>query len=467
MSLSILSIVSLIPQHDNEGRKRGECALNKLRETYGTAFRATVNAGKKMFSTPHRLAAILSAEGVLFTLIITLCNNNNQLFASRLGASSYQLGMISSLPPIVGMICLIPFAIVTDRLKNKRIMVIIAAMLLGIMYFLVGTVPLISHNPVTALIVLLVMVNFPMSLYGSSWQSFFSDVALPLDRNEIFAHRTKMNTAVGIVFPLIIGMILTIASGPLKIFVHQIYYYLALPLAFGQLLLLRKIHVEPKSNPNPFRFSGLVRTAISTFRSRTFLGFLGVALLVYASWQMDWSIYFIAQFKYLELSEVQMSLVAVLSALTQFLTMGLWTRISATKGIRFVFIIGIAGFAFCSLVMLTSLLLPLRAGVGFYYLFHCIGSSTYSAFQFSILLCLLEVIPSVNKTLAIAIYSTVILVSNVIMPMTGVHFYNLFGENRQAMVFSIAAVAFLRILATTAAIIRYRIYKGKTIDSEA
>ena len=83
------------------------------------------------------------------------------------------------------------------------------------------------------------------------------------------------------------------------------------------------------------------------------------------------------------------------------------------------------------------------------------------------MLCLLEVIPSVNKTLAIAIYSTVILVSNVIMPMTGVHFYNLFGENRQAMVFSIAAVAILRILATTAAIIRYRIYKGKTIDSEA
>ena len=51
--------------------------------------------------------------------------------------------------------------------------------------------------------------------------------------------------------------------------------------------------------------------------------------------------------------------------------------------------------------------------------------------------------------------------------MTGVHFYNLFGEKRQAMVFSIAAVAILRILATTAAIIRYRIYKGKTIDSEA
>ena len=427
----------------------------------GNALRATFSAGRRIFTTDHRLAAILAGEGVLFTLIITLTNNNNHLFASRLGATSYELGLISSLPPIVGMVCLIPFAIITDRMKNKRSMVIASALLLGVLYFLVGLSPLVPENPVAALIILLIMINFPMSLYNSSWQSFFSDVALPADRNLIYAHRTKMNTAVGIFFPLIIGLILTAATGTHKITVHQIYYFLALPLALGQVLLLRRISFEPHPKAGRLRFSELGRTAFSTFRSRAFLGFLGVALLVYIGWQMDWSIYFLAQFRYLELNEVQLSLVAVLSALTQFLMLGVWTRISATRGVRFVFVIGAGGFAFCSLTILFAMMMPLTIGIWFYYVFHCIGASAYSAFQLSLLLCLLEVIPNVNKTLSIAIYSSIILISNAVMPFAGVHIYNLLGENKQALMITIGIVAAIRIVATIAALIRYIRYKKR------
>ncbi len=437
--------------------------MGSSKKPIGEAFQRTLKAGRKLFTTEKRLAGILAGEGVLFTLIITLCNNNNQLYASRLGATSYQLGLISSLPPLVGMLCLIPFAIITDRMKNKRSMVIAAALLLGAIYFAVGGVPFVPGNSVVILIVFLVAINFPMSLYGSSWQSFFSDITLPEDRNVIYAHRTRMNTAVGIVFPLIIGLILTAASGGEKIVVHQIYYFLALPLSIGQAFLLRKIPIDPKPKADRFRIRELIQTASSTFRSRPFLGFLGVALLAYIGWQMDWSIYFLAQFRYLMLSEAQMSLVAVLSSVTQFLMMGLWLRVSSRKGVRFVFIIGIGGFAFCSLIMLFSLLLPLSFGVPFYYVFHCIGASAFSAFQLSLFLCLLEVIPNVNKTLSIAIYSTVILVSNAIMPLTGVHIYNLLGEDKNAMIITIGIVAVIRIVATGAAAFRWHRKKGEKI----
>jgi len=430
----------------------------------GSAFRKTVETGKKWFRAEKRLAVILAGEGVLFTLIITLCNNNNHLYASRLGATSYQLGLISSLPPLVGMFCLIPFALITDRMKNKRSMVIAAALLLGALYFAVGWVPVFSARSVVVLIVLLVAVNFPMSLYGSSWQSFFSDVALPSDRSEIYAHRTRMNTAVGIVFPLIIGLILTAVSGRGKILVHQIYYFLALPLAVGQAFLLRKIPTAPRSSTDRFRMRELFRIASTTFRSLPFLGFLGVAFLTYIGWQMDWSIYFLAQFRYLKLSEAEMSLVAVLSAVTQFLMMGLWTRVSARKGVRFVFIIGVGGFAFCSLIMLISLILPLTFGVPFYYIFNSVGASAFSAFQLSLLLCLLEVIPNINKTLSIAIYSTVILVSNAVMPLAGVHVYNLLGEDQHAMVLTIGVVLAIRVVATCAAVIRYNAHKRDPDD---
>jgi MFS family permease len=164
------------------------------------------------------------------------------------------------------------------------------------------------------------------------------------------------------------------------------------------------------------------------------------------------------------LSEAEMSLVAVLSAVTQFLMLGLWTRVSSRKGVRFLFIIGVGGFAFCSLIMFVSLILPLSLGVPFYYVFHCIGASAYSAFQLSLLLCLLEVIPNVNKTLSIAIYSTIILVSNAIMPFTGVHVYNLFGEDKNAMIITIGIVAVIRILATIAASFRWHVHKSEQAE---
>ncbi|NLW88359.1 MAG: MFS transporter [Clostridiaceae bacterium] len=426
-----------------------------------SVIKAVVVAGKKVFSTDHRLASILAGEGVLFTLILTLCNNNNNLFATRLGASSYQLGLIASLPPLAGLICLIPFAIITDRMRNKKSMVMMSVLLLGMLYFVIGWIPSIFGQPVPVVIALLIAVNLPLSLYGSSWQSFFSDVARPELRNEIFAHRTKMNTVVGILSPMVFGMILTAATGYYKITVHQIFYLTALPLALGQVLLLTKVEIVPNPSAGKFLFRELTRTAKSLFSSSAFLGFLGVAVLSYVGWQMDWSVYFLAQFHYLHLNEVQLSLVAVLSALTQFLTINLWSRLAASKGVRFVFIIGVGGFAFCSLVMLFSLMMPLFVALPFYFIFHCIGASAFSAFQFTLLLCLLEVIPNTNKTLTIAIYSTVILISNAIMPFFGVHVYNLLGENKNAMIITILIVAFVRVMATFASVMRWRRNRGR------
>ena len=96
-----------------------------------------------------------------------------------------------------------------------------------------------------------------------------------------------------------------------------------------------------------------------------------------------------------------------------------------------------------------------RSGVWTYFIFQSIGSSAFSAFQFSLLMCLLEVIPPINKTLSIALYSSLILVSNIIMPYLGVFIYNVLGENREAMTAAIGVVALLRIVAATMAFIRW------------
>lgn len=440
--------------------------MNSGRKPFRDAIRSAVLTGNKAFGSNLRLAKIFAAEGVLFSLIITICNNNNNLFAARLGADSYQLGLLSSLPPIVGLIFLIPFAIITDRLRNKRNMVIIASLGLGVTYVLVGCVAFLNTSRIIPLIIMLIIVNFPMTLYNSSWQAFFSDVVRPEDRNEVYAHRTRMNTAVGIFFPLLFGAILTAATGTGKIAVHQVYYFLALPFSIGQMFLLRKVHSDVDHASPKLKISVLRQTAKSLFKNRHFRGFLVVAMMVYIGWQMDWSLYFQAQLNYLHMNESQMSLVVVLCAITQFIMLGYWSRLASTRGIRFVFVIGAGGFAFCCLALVISLLLPPPVNIWFYYLFQSMGSAAFSAFQLSTLLCLLEVIPPQNKTLSIALYSTFILLSNIIMPYFGVVIYNTIGGDRQAMIITMLIIASIRIAATAAAFIRWHVNKGDEISVE-
>jgi len=408
----------------------------------------------------HQLARLLAAEGILYTLILTLAHNNNNLFASRLGATSSDLGLIASLPPIVGMLSLIPFAIITDRLQNKKSMVILSAAGLGFLYILVGMTGFMNKGGIPVLIVLLILVNIPMSLYNSSWQAFFSDLVAPENRNLIYTHRTRMNAAVGVVIPLIAGAILTAASGSEKILVHQIYYWLAFPLALGQVYILKKTRGGNCMESGHLQLKDLADTARNLLKNKKFLGFSAVALLVYCGWEMDWSLYFIAQFKFLPLNEAQMSMIAVTGAAGQFLTMNLWSRLIHRKGVRFVFVIGSAGFAFSSVVMILSLMMPPLLRLPFYFVFQTVGGSAFSAFQLSLLQCLLESIPDRNRSVSIAIYSTGILFSNVVMPYLGVYMYNVLGQSLSAMIMTFGIIAALRIFATAAAF--YRWYKMRT-----
>jgi len=418
----------------------------------------------RSFMPDHELARLLGAEGVLYTLMITLAHNNNNLYASRLGAGASDLGLIASLPPVVGMLSLIPFAIIADRLHNKKPMVMLSALALGLMYILVGMAAFLDSSRVPVLILLLVLANIPMSLYNSSWQAFFSDAVKPCDRNLVYSHRTRMNTAVGIAVPLLAGAILTAASGSGKILVHQIYYWLAFPLAVGQVILLHRASGGSSAETNHIRLSDVKESARLLFHSRKFLGFLAVAFIAYCGWELDWSLYFLAQFRYLHMNETQMSLISVFSAAAQFVTIGLWSRLVQKKGVRFVFIIGVAGFAFCCISLVLSLFLAPPFQLPFYYLFQSIGGSAYSAFLISLFQCLLEAIPHKNRALSIAIYNTIILFSNIVMPYLGVYMYNSMGESLKAMIYSMAIIAAVRIFAVLAAGLRW--FRLRKVEEE-
>ncbi|WP_260631600.1 hypothetical protein [Neobacillus niacini] len=60
-------------------------------------------------------------HGMVSTIAINLAGNFYPIFAiSILGATNFQVGLISSLPPLIALLMTIPAAILLNRLESQK-----------------------------------------------------------------------------------------------------------------------------------------------------------------------------------------------------------------------------------------------------------------------------------------------------------------------------------------------------------
>ena len=414
-------------------------------------------------------------EGALISLILLFANNNNAFYLSQLKATPLQLGLNSALPPLVGVLTLIPFTMMTDRVKNKRPVAAISALVLSLFYSLVACVGFFPNPNVYFVLAFLALANIPMSLYNSSWQSFFSDTIPESGRNDVFTFRTRMNMFVSMLAPLLIGAILTLAKGPMKIMVHQIYYFLTIPLAIGICLILKKVDIytrNPAKEENSNReqidqiaadvkdkpkedaasFKKILSVTKELFRLPKFRSFILVAILLHAGWTMDWSLGYQAQRYYFELEEIQMNILATVGAFTQFLFLGVWSRLVSKKGPKFVLFIGSIGFILITvgagLALFTLSTGMMGVARWIFYITVAVGNIPLSAFFLSLLQCLLECVPKENRAITLSIYNTILMVTTAIMPFLGVLIYSALGETLVPMIAVYGMILVIRVIAS-------------------
>ncbi len=126
------------------------------------------------FFRPENNALLMFAvEGMLFAIATNIMNNNNNLFALRLGASDAEISLVASIPQFVGVIVLLPLGILTDRMKNKRMMVSLSLMALALFYLFIGFVPFLGNFAFPIFILFLCLSVGPLTGYNASWQAYF------------------------------------------------------------------------------------------------------------------------------------------------------------------------------------------------------------------------------------------------------------------------------------------------------
>lgn len=397
--------------------------------------------------TTSNICILLTIEGILFTIVTNLINNNNLLFALRLGANDAQIGLLSSLPQFVGLILLIPVGILTDRLKNKRSVVILALILLNIAYLATSFVPFLSAYRFYAFLILISISMAPFTIYNATWQTYFSDITPIEERNTILTSRNKWTFLVGIFVPLISGNLLASANSTgEKIVIHQLYFWISCVILILQIYVLTRVKSDREGVSTKLNLHDFKIVLLEIINNKKFLVFLCIAMFFYVTWQFDWTLYFIGQVRYLKMNEAWLSYVVIGGALVQFVTIGFWSTINEKYGVRFGIIAGNIGLALAPIVMIVSTSVPVSIGPVVFLILNTIINITSATIPLNMLQCLLQVIPQNIKTLSISIYTLFITLSNAIMPMAGVGLYTLLGGDLQALHKSFLIIFLLRII---------------------
>lgn len=405
----------------------------------------------------NRLLLLFTLEGMLITMVNNLVGNNNNIFATRLGASDIQLSLLTTIPQLVGLAVLIPGGILTDRMKNKRSMVMISLGILTVFYAAIGFVPMLPADRFAVFLVLFAVSVGPMTIYNVSWQAYFSDMVKEKEQNHIMTYRTALTFVIGIIIPLVSGTLLAAADttgGKLRL--HQIYFWIGAALLLIQIIVLRQIKGSSNTSATGPRAGQLKGVVSELLHNKKFLGFVGVAIFFYVTWHVDWTLYFIGQVNYLKLNEAWLSYVNIGNAVVQFITIGFWSRLNNKYGVRFGIIFGNLGLALCPICMIVATSLPLPQGQVAFLIMNTLANITLAAVNLNILQCLLQVVPENNKTLYISIYTVLVTLSNAFMPLLGVVLYTKLGADLNALQITFRIIFVFRIISTGLWFLRWR-----------
>lgn len=408
---------------------------------------------KKTFrsmNTYERNSFFFVWEGAVGSIILNLANPFFSMFAKRMGAGDFHIGLLSSLPALIGILSLIPGAMMVDRRQDKKGIVAFYILFIGFLYPLAALTPYAGSFKVIIFIFVIALLNWPFTVFNIAWQSFFSDVLPPPESNIAYARRSKAATLFGALTYLLAGFILSSIprTDEERVMIYQIFFILSFGLALCQAFLLYNVkgYELPEKDDSTSSLRMVIRNFKELIANKPFMEFTLVSLIFHFAWQMAWPIFFIYHVDYLHANEAWLSYIGVVNSLASVVTFSFWRKIIDKRGVKWTVMIGAAGLAFNPILTVSArslfVVLLVNIGVGL----------TSASFQLSLFQNLMEVVPSRGKTMNIAIYTAMISISGFISPMIGVWIYQMTSIH-VSMVFN----GFLRFAAVGLFYWRYRI----------
>jgi len=155
-------------------------------------------------------------------------------------------------------------------------------------------------------------------------------------------------------------------------------------------------------------------------------------MLVYTSWQLDWSMWYIGQTQYAMMTEAQLSYYNAACAVVQIFALGIWAKMNQKRSVHFTICFCVGGAALYPVFATLMTFVPLGIRPWAFIFMCCIAC----CFECGIVMCLvqmmLEVVPEKHRSLTVSLYTILITISNAVMPLFGVKIYTWLGADLTA-----------------------------------
>jgi MFS family permease len=351
-------------------------------------------------------------HGMASIFAINLAGNYFPIFAiSILHATNYQVGLISSLPPLITLITTIPAAIMLNRLEQQKKTVAMSVLWARVLFLLIVGVIFVSPTyQAWAFLMIIALMNVPGTVSNVGWQTLISGMIEEKRRGAFFSDRNRLLTIVGMITTLLIGLIMKKQTN--NAFSYQILFFSAFVFGLLEVIFLLK-HKEPvQKKANKQEKKALMDWSI--FKDQGYKWFLFSALCFNFTWQMAWGLFNIYNVKYAHATILWISILSVANQLVQIFTFPLWKKWAEQKSNTLIFV-------WVALGMATSPILNALSTNLVYLTFIAMTSGFFvSGTTLLLFNLLLEQSPKEKRTYCITTYNVLLSFVSFIAPQLGI-----------------------------------------------
>lgn len=314
----------------------------------------TVEVDKKEWETPALRASI--RDGMFYALMVGAGESYLPAFGIFLMGSALQIGLLTTLPPVIGALFQIIGVLILDSARHRRAFISQSAFIHGLIWIPIALLPFVfglGENAVWALIFLVICYHALLGFGIPIWNSLIGDLVPIRVRGEFFGYRNKLCGSMTFAALVISGFLLDFARGNLI----PAYGYLFLFLLSSWCRLRSSYWLtkydDPEYQQSPdqqFTLWDFIRVLRRSNFARFVLFVAAMSFAVNFSGPY-FSIYMLRDLKF---SYTQFMAITAMNICAQFLTIQRWGAFSDKFGNKKILTISAFGVASCPLIWLFT-----------------------------------------------------------------------------------------------------------------
>jgi MFS family permease len=348
-----------------------------------------------------------TAQQVLQTIGINMVSPFLGILALKLGASSLEIGLLSTLPALAAVAVTLP---ATGLLRRWRPQAAAAFLFLAsrFFYLVLASVPLWAGPAAPIAIAVAVgLMNLPGSAGVIAWQSLVARVFPFGRRGAAFAASNRWMAVAVTLTTLVAGWVIDRLGTPRG---YEIVFAFAFLVGLAEVAVLRRL-IPPRREPAAAAPTVPIRELLA---DRAYLRYALLSIAWYLVWQTPWPLFTQYQVNVLGANNTWLGVLSLTGNIGNFAAYNYWARRSERRANIPTLGVACIGMSLAPVAMVLSQ--------------HLWQLATYnlvtSLFNAGVVLLLfnglLEMTPEHGRTTALALYGTMINSAAAVAPLIGV-----------------------------------------------